>query len=241
VTDIAALSLTGIAAAILLGALVQSVVGLGLGLVAAPVVTLLEPRLMPGALLVTGMVLPLVTLVRERREVDWRGFGWAMPGRLLGTLAGAWVVATVSTRDLGIAVGLALLAAVALTARSLTVRVTRTSLGVAGFASGLTATTSAVGGPPLALLFQHRPAREVRATLASFFVLGGALSLVTLLLWGQLPLEQVLVGLAMVPLLVLGVAAGERLRPHVSAERFRPMLLAVCAASAVVLLARSLL
>jgi len=241
VTDIAVLSLTGIAAAILLGALVQSVVGLGLGLVAAPVVTLLEPRLMPGALLVTGMVLPLVTLVRERREVDWSGFGWAMPGRLVGTLVGAWVVASVSTRDLGVAVGLALLVAVALTARSLTVRVTRTSLGVAGFASGLTATTSAVGGPPLALLFQHRPARQVRATLASFFVLGGALSLLTLLLWGQLPLEQVLVGLAMVPLLVLGVAAGERLRPHVSAARFRPLLLGVCAASAVVLLARSLL
>ena len=34
--------------AVVLGALVQSGVGLGLGVVAAPVVTLLDPSLMPG-------------------------------------------------------------------------------------------------------------------------------------------------------------------------------------------------
>ena len=37
--------------AVLLGAIVQSSVGLGLGLVAAPVVAFLDPALIPGAML----------------------------------------------------------------------------------------------------------------------------------------------------------------------------------------------
>lgn len=150
--DLAVWILVAIAGSVVAGAVVQSVVGLGLGLVAAPVVTLLAPHLMPGSLLVLGMVLPTFTLARERRDLDWHGFGWALPGRLVGTVVGVWVVATVSARDLGVAVGLAVLLAVALTARAITVPVTRTSLGVAGFTSGIAATTSAIGGPPMALL-----------------------------------------------------------------------------------------
>lgn len=239
--DVAVWILLVIAGSVVLGALVQSVVGLGLGLVAAPVVTLLAPELMPGSLLLLGMTLPLLTLARERRDVDWGGFGWAMPGRVLGTVAGAWVVATVSARDLGVAVGLVVLLAVALTARAVTVPITRTSLGVAGFVSGVAATTSAIGGPPMALLYQHRPARQVRSTLAVYFVVGSALSLVTLAVAGELPLEQLALGALMVPLLFLGAAVGERLRPHLPAARFRALVLAVSAVSAVVLVVRSLL
>src|SRR5260370_12998045 len=61
-----------------LGGFVQSGVGLGLGLVAAPVVTLLDPALMPGAMLVAGASLPLLILARESSHTDWRGGG---PGR----------------------------------------------------------------------------------------------------------------------------------------------------------------
>lgn len=238
--DVALWILAAIAVSVVLGAVVQSVVGLGLGLVAAPVVTLLAPELMPGSLLVLGMVLPVFTLARERRDVDWSGFGWAMPGRIAGTAVGAWVVATVSPRDLGVAVGLAVLLAVVLTAWAIRVPVTRTTLGVAGFTSGIAATTSAIGGPPMALLYQHRPARQVRSTLAVYFVVGSGLSLVTLAVAGQLPVEQLALGALMVPVLLLGVAVGERARDRVPAARFRALVLAVSAVSAIVLVVRSL-
>ncbi len=238
--DVALWILLVIAGSVVVGAVVQSVVGLGLGLVAAPVVTLLAPDLMPGSLLVLGLALPVLTLARERRDVDWSGFAWAMPGRVLGTVVGAWVVATVSPRDLGVAVGLAVLLAVVLTARAIRVPVTRTSLGVAGFTSGIAATTSAIGGPPMALLYQHRPAREVRSTLAVYFVVGSGLSLVTLAVAGQLPVEHLVLGAVMVPGLLLGVAVGERVRDRVPAGRFRALVLAVSAVSAVVLVVRSL-
>ncbi len=69
-----------IAAAVLLGSTVQSAVGLGVGLVAAPVTALLEPALMPGALLMVAALMPCLTLVRDHHDIDWRGLGWSLPG-----------------------------------------------------------------------------------------------------------------------------------------------------------------
>ncbi|HEY7045362.1 MAG TPA: sulfite exporter TauE/SafE family protein, partial [Nocardioidaceae bacterium] len=54
-----------LALAVFTGATVQGLVGLGIGLVAAPVTTLLEPSLMPALLLWLAFVMPVVTLARE--------------------------------------------------------------------------------------------------------------------------------------------------------------------------------
>src|SRR5690349_13243676 len=57
--DPVTVGLTGLA--VLVGATVQSSTGLGLGLVAAPVLTALDPSLMPGSILAISAVLPLLT------------------------------------------------------------------------------------------------------------------------------------------------------------------------------------
>ena len=56
-----AVGLATVLVALLVGAVVQGTLGLGLGLVAAPVVTLVEPDLMPDFLLVLAFLLPMVT------------------------------------------------------------------------------------------------------------------------------------------------------------------------------------
>ena len=68
----------------MLGALVQGGVGLGLGVVAAPVVTLLDPALMPGSVLVAGVGLPALILAGEAGHTDLPGVSWALAGRLAG-------------------------------------------------------------------------------------------------------------------------------------------------------------
>lgn len=238
--DVATWALVVIAVAIVAGAVVQSVVGIGLGLVSAPIIAVAAPELMPGTLLMLGLALPLATLARSRCGIHWHGFFWAMPGRLIGTALGVWVVAVVSARTLGVTVGLVVLLAVVLTARAVTVPITRTSLNVAGFTSGVVGTTSAIGGPPMALLYQHRPAAQIRSTMAVFFVAGTSLSLVGLALSGNLPVQQVIVGALMLPALLAGVAAGEWAQSRLPAERVRPLVLFVSAVSAVVLIVRSL-
>src|SRR5918998_5713037 len=88
------------AVAVLAGAAVQTTVGLGLGLVAAPVVSFLDPTLMPGSMLIAAMLLPMLTLLQEWRQVDWRGVAWGVPARLPSTAVGVWVVAVLEPRAL---------------------------------------------------------------------------------------------------------------------------------------------
>jgi uncharacterized protein len=229
-----------LAATLVVGAAVQGLVGLGLGLVAAPVTMLLEPRLMPDLLLWLAMLYPLVTLLREHHDIDWGGLRWAMSARIPGTAVGVVLVGIFSTRALGVAVGLMVLLSVALTARAVVVPVNRSSLVAAGFASGVTGTATSIGGPPLAILYQHRSAPQIRSTLAVYFVVGAGLSLAGLGLAGAL--EPVVLGLAvlLVPCLLVGFGISRALHAVVPAHRVRAAVLTVCAASSVVLLVRSL-
>ncbi|WP_165989952.1 sulfite exporter TauE/SafE family protein [Streptomyces sp. YIM 98790] len=226
---------------IFFGSVVQGGVGLGLGLVAAPVVAFLEPSLMPGALLTATAILPVLTVVAEWRHIDWRTLAWALPARLPGSVAGAWLVAVLDPTALGAAVGVMVLLAVAATLTALRIEITPVSLLTAGAASGLTGTATSIGGPPLALVLQHSAAPMVRGTLGAFFVVGASLSLAVLAAGGQLTGEQVWTGLVLVPFVVAGFAASRPLRRRLESARFRAALLGVVALSGLALVLRYLL
>ncbi|MGI5163765.1 sulfite exporter TauE/SafE family protein [Spirillospora sp. CA-253888] len=226
--------------AVLLGSIVQGSVGLGVGLVATPVVTLAFPALMPGAILVVATLLPLATLVREVRQADLRGLGWAFGGRVAGTPLGVWVVAAVPARALGIVVGTVVLAALGGTVWSGNVPRNRATLTAAGVVAGATGTASAIGGPPLALLYQRESGPRVRATLAVFFTLGSLLSLLSLAAAGRLPCRQVVAGLALTPFVLAGFLAAGPVRRYLDAGRMRLAVLVVVGTSAVALIVRSL-
>jgi uncharacterized protein len=230
-----------IAAAVLVGSVVQSAVGLGVGLVAAPVTALLEPELMPGALLMVAVLMPCLTLVNDHHDIDWRGLGWSLPARLPGTLVGVWVVTTLTARELGIAIGVVVLVAVAVTWRALKVPVNRGTLSAAGFASGITGTATSIGGPPIAIVYQHRPAQEIRTTMAVYFLVGAGISLVALLASGDLTRDQGVASLELLPFLAVGAVLGALARRSIPAQVVRPAVLLVSSGSAVVLLAKSLL
>lgn len=229
-----------IAAAVLIGSVVQSAVGLGVGLVAAPVTALLEPALMPGALLMVAALMPCMTLVFDHHDIDWRGLLWSLPARVPGTLVGVWVVTALSARELGIAIGVVVLLAVAVTWHAVTVPVNRATLSAAGFASGITGTATSIGGPPIAIVYQHRPAREIRTTMAVYFLVGASLSLAALLVTGDLTRDQAVASATLVPFLALGAGLGALARRSIPARIVRPAVLLVSSASALVLLVKSL-
>lgn len=229
-----------IAAAVVVGSTVQSAVGLGVGLVAAPVTALLEPALMPGTLLMVAVLMPCLTLIHDHHDIDWRGLSWSLPARLPGTLVGVWVVTTLSDRELGIMIGLVVLVAVVVTWRAVIVPVNRVTLSAAGFTSGITGTATSIGGPPIAIVYQHRPPRQIRTTMAVYFLIGAALSLVALTITGDLTREQVVAALELLPFLALGALVGTWARRSIPAHVVRPSVLIVSSASAVVLLVRSI-
>lgn len=227
-------------AAVLLGAVVQSGVGLGQGMVAAPVLVVLEPALMPGGLLVANASMAMLTVTTDWRHIDWRGLGWALPARVVGSLGGAWAVTVMDPRWLGGAVGLMVLLAVAASLwGEVRVSIRPTALVTAGTLSGVTGTATTIGGPPMALLYQHEPAHRIRATLGAYFFIGTVLSLVVLAGAGELSVVQVQSGLLLFPCVVAGFLVGRLVRRRFSTAGLRAALLAVVSLSGVLLLGRT--
>lgn len=225
--------------AVLAAAMVQGSVGIGFALVAAPVVTLVDTDLMPGLMIMLGFLLPVLTFVREWRHTRWAGLGWALGGRLPGTVLGVLVVTAVADRVLAVVVGLVVLGAVALTWFAVRVPDTPATLAGAGLVSGVTGTAVSIDGPPVAIVLQHLSGPELRATMSAYFVGGGVLSVVGLAVGGELTGTQAATAAVLVPAVLLGFALSGPLRRHVDAGRTRPAVLVVCAGSALVLLGRA--
>ena len=227
--------------AVVLGALVQSGIGLGLGVVAAPVVTLLDPGLMPGSMLVAGAFLPVLILAREARHTDWPGVSWALAGRIAGTAVGIWLLTAVPVQALGILVGVAVLAVIAAGSLGRELPRNRWTLLGAGLVSGTTGTATSIGGPPVALLYQRERGARVRATLSFFLFVGNSLAIAALAVAGRMPARDVGAGLIFLACAAVGLAAAARFRRFLDAGRIRAALLVTAGASAIILIAHSLL
>jgi uncharacterized membrane protein YfcA len=240
-TDLAWQVVVLIGLVVMLGAYVQAVVGLGLGLLSAPVVALVEPSLVPVLTLWLALLISGLNLADEHEHVDWRSTAWSLPARVPGTVVGAWLVASFTEEQIGIALAVMVLIAVALSVRTLDVPLNPATLATAGFVAGATGTATSVGGPPVALLYQHGEPKVVRATLSVFFFIGVILSLGGLAIAGSLGREPSVLALAMSPGVVLGYAVGRQTRGLVDRDVFRRGVLVVCTVSAVILLVRSLL
>jgi uncharacterized membrane protein YfcA len=226
---------------VLLGATMQGLVGLGLNLVSAPIITLVAPSLMPEVPLFLAVVLPFFTLVRSHEEIDWRGLGWVLSARVPGTALGVLVLALFSDRAVAIAVALMVLLAVLFSLAPFEVPVRRSTLSGAGLLSGLAGTATSIGGPPVALLYQHRPPQEIRSTLAVFFSVGASMGLLGIWLSGHLDTHALPLALCLTPCLVVGAWLGARLQPVLPDRHVRYAVLGICAASALVLLVKSVL
>lgn len=227
--------------AILFGSLVQGSAGFGVSLLGAPVMMFLDPSLMPGSMLIVGCVLPLFTLIREGRHVDWRMTRWMLLGRLGGTAAGVWVLAALSPRALAIGLGFFLVVAIGLSVRNVVLPTTTPTLLGAGLLTGVTGTAVSVSGPVVGVVLQYLPGAALRATMAAFFSIGTAFSLTGLAIGGALTGHQIATGLAMVPFLTAGYLLSGPLRRYLDTGWTRPAVLAICLFAAISVLLKGIL
>ncbi|MGQ0573242.1 MAG: TSUP family transporter [Pseudonocardia sp.] len=224
---------------VLVGALVQGTVGFGMAIVAAPLLALLDPALVPVPLLVLGLAYAVLALIREPSDVDWRGVGWALLGRLPGIAVGATAVAVLQVRPFTALVALTVLGAAVLSMVRWRPQPTAKALVVAGVVSGVGGTTSAISGPPVALLYQGATGARVRATLAAYFVAGSVLSISGLALAGQVTGDGLRAGLLLLPFMLAGFLASGPARTVLDRGWTRPAVVGLAAAGALLLLARA--
>lgn len=227
-------------AVVTIGAVVQGSVGFGANIVAVPVIAVLEPDALPATLALVVIPLVVVMFVRERHAVDRRGATWITIGRLPGTVLGAWVVAVISPDTLSVLLGTGVLIAVAMTSLTASIPVNRVTATTAGFASGAMGTATSIGGPPLALLYQHHEGPVLRATLAVAFAIGTVLSLAGLAIAGAIEPWHVVLASALLPGLVAGLALSRLLIHWIDRAWLRPAVLSFAAVTAVIAIVRGL-
>ncbi|MFF1556382.1 sulfite exporter TauE/SafE family protein [Streptomyces sp. NPDC058279] len=225
-----------LAATVAVAAFVQGTSGLGFALIVAPVAGLLDPGLLPVFVLASMIPLNAYVAWRERDSLDLRGAGWITGARLAATPLGLVLLWAIPDDRLGLFVGAAtvLAALVSLAAPAFTPG--RGAYLGAGLITGLTETATGVGGPPLALVYQHRPPAELRATIAVCFLVGEVASLALLFATGQGHPGRLLPALLLLPALAVGAWLSRLVHHRLDARRMRLFVLGFALVSGVVLM-----
>lgn len=228
-------------AIVLLGAVLQGSLGFGVALVAAPLLYLIDPSLVPAPMIVVGLGVAALVLLRDHAAVERAEIARVLPGILLGVIAAGVVLRLVSRDALGLLFGVLVLLAVGLSiGRPPPVPGHRLLFG-AGALAGFMGTATSIGGPPLALVFQDRRGVRLRGTLSACFVPTSIMGLVALYWAGHLERAHVIAGLSLFPAVILGVFISGLTARLLDRHWLRPAVLSVSALAALAAIVRALI
>lgn len=219
---------------------VQGTIGFGLGVMSAPLLTLVNPVLTPVPQLMLSVPLAIGTAWREWANVDRAGLGWITLGRVPGAIAGTWIVTRVTERTLGVVIAIVVLGAVAATNTGRVVPINTYSRFGAGLTAGFSGTTSGIGGPPIALLYRAADPETARSSVGAALALGLAVNLTTLGVAGAIAVSDYVITAWLLVPTMLGFAASGPMRAVVRDTGFKKAVLTISALAAVFLLFRSL-
>jgi hypothetical protein len=215
---------------------VQGATGVGFALIAAPVIGILRPELLPVCVLVLMLPLNLYVLWRERGAGDRVGASWITGGRIVGTAGGLWVLAVLSASHLALFVGLSTVAAALATLMMPAFTPNRSAFVGAGLVTGITETATGIGGPPLALVYQHHAPSIMRSTIALCFLVGELVSLATLLATGRIDASQLSAATSLLPALLIGAGLSRVVHHRINGRFLRAFVQVFAIVSGVVLL-----
>jgi uncharacterized membrane protein YfcA len=220
---------------------VQGSFGMGLGLLASPALALVDVSYVPGPLLANGLVMMIMMARRERAHIDFRGVRVALVGLVPGTALGAVALGIAPASWIGVGLGVLILLGVLMSVMGPRLEATRGTLTGAGFLAGFMGTTTGVGGPPLALVYQHAPGAAFRATMAGFFLTAVVLALISLALAGQFGPSEMRLALVLLPGLFVGYGGSGWAVSRLPNRVVRPAVLIASFTAAVAVILRHLL
>ncbi|MDH3727183.1 MAG: TSUP family transporter [Myxococcales bacterium] len=224
-----------------IAATLQSTVGFGFALLSVPLLSLLDPIFAPVPQLIVFLPLTIGIVLREWRAVEPRSTAWIFAGRIPGAFVGVALLKLLSAPALDVLMSLMVLIGVAVVMSSTTFRRTRWSEFVAGGASGIMAMVSAIGGPPIALLYRNDTGLTVRANLGLVFAIGVCITIAVRTGADEVSLDEVVVGLALIPAVLMGLRASRGLLPRVEGTGLRNAIVVVAGAAALMLIVRGVL
>lgn len=209
------------------GAFLQSLIGIGFVMLVAPFLVLHNPAFVPVPMLLIGTFLPLLILWRDRSAINFTGIKAAVVGRIFGSMLAVWVITIISQSTFMLIFGGLVIVTVLLSVHKFNIHPTAVSVGIAGFFSGLMGTLAALGGPPMAIVYQHERGDVIRATLSGFFVLGTLLSLSFLGLAGKVGMNDFKLFALMIPGVLIGFYLSRYAVDFIDRNYMRTALLSV--------------
>ena len=227
--------------AVLAGACLQGVAGYGIGTLAAPLLFLISPLFVPGPLTLNASLLTIFMLVRNRGALQVRPVRVALGGGVAGAALAALTLLMISTQAFELIFGVLILIGVALSVGGLRPALTARNSVIAGAASTYMGTITAVGGPPIALIYQNEKGPLVRANMSAFFLAASALSLIALFASGYLGVRELWLFAVTFPGVVAGFLLSGKLVNRMPFEGLRPVILAIAAMAGAAALVRGLL
>ena len=200
-----------------------------------------DPALLPATIIILALPVTMLVTARERAHLDIRGAGWALAGRIPGSLVGALLVVILPGDGLAWLVAIAVLTGVMLAFNGWAPAPRRGHLIAAGAASGIMGTATSIGGAPMALIWQGQQGPRLRGTMSAFFMVGSAVSVAALALAGQISLEMLTMTAWLAPAAVAGFVLSRYTNRFMNASKLRLAALGVSGFGAALLVGRLLL
>ncbi|MCP9275622.1 sulfite exporter TauE/SafE family protein [Mycolicibacterium arenosum] len=225
-----------IATAVLIASCLQASIGFGMGMLAAPVVALVDPSLIPGTLIMLAAVVTLAVTVREREDIDMSGTGWALLGRVPGTIAGGLLLTVIPERTLALLIAAVVLVGVTVTSLGWVPVPRPRNLMLAGATSGVLGTATSIGGPPMALVWQRSSGARLRGTMSGFFLVGSLMSIGVLAATGAVHADTFRMCALLLPAIVGGYVLSRFVNGWLnpSRQRWTAIGMSVAGASALI-------
>ncbi|MGF1696994.1 sulfite exporter TauE/SafE family protein [Vibrio kyushuensis] len=216
---------------IFLGSFVQTAIGFGLAIVAAPLLFLISPDYVPAPICLVALYISILNAMKHRANVSIGGLKMALIGRVPGSIAGGFLLVMVSTELLALWLGFLVLFAVGVSLLPYRIEPTPTRMCAAGFFSGFFGTSSGIGGPPMALLLQHQEANQLRGNLSAFFVFSSLISLIIQIPAGFLNTHHLWITIPLIPASWLGYKLAMATTQTLPKEKIRIGALLLCSVS----------
>ena len=222
-------------------AALQGAAGYGLNVIAAPLLMIVDPGLVPGPMMVAAFVLTGLMLWRNRDGLELRSVRWMLIGAIPGTALASLILPYIPVRELSFVLAGLVLVGVILSLSGLRFPPLRWILLGAGFLSGLGGTLASIGGPPVALVNQELKGPHLRATLSSFFLVLSVISVLGMIPAGRFGGREVVEGLPMLPGVVIGFLLSRPFAAYLDRGYTRYVILGVSAIAGLLLIGQQII
>ena len=231
---------------IFLAAIVRGYSGFGFSILAITALSLVfAPAEIVPAIFLMEIAASLHLLPSIWKDIHWRSLAPLILGCLAATPIGVWLLANIPAPPMQVALGIFVLAAVALMARGFALKSVPgvAASAAAGAAAGLANGAFGIGGPPVILFYFASPAGVAvgRASLIAFFLATDVIGLAVMAPQGLVTRETALMAAAFLPPLLSGVWLGARSFKGSDPEAFRKWMLVILALLAVLVSAKAIL